>query len=520
MADITFAQTYGPQSGRFNSIQQNSTSSIEATSQKIWLGPGLNSYSQLTGEIFIPENADSVFSGRGRVFSLAVTNDRIFAGLGFTSTAGGEPENAALGYYQSIDDGTSWDFISFPTDDRPPTQCDASSIGPPCDIEFQYGDQTYIRTRISVPQQSQPFDVDFFENTLLSVNWASGLLRSIDNGQSWQRLTLPPSFGNELNPDKSYQWFSRTPEGETVNRYDPRFDNNLLGFGLLIDNNQTVWVGTAGGVNISKNALTAPPEQITWDRISFDPENSSGLMGNWVVKIRQQPETDRIWMTNWRADPDNQDQFGIVYTDNDGETFQQFLSGVKVNDIGFLQNAIYAAADDGLYISKNSGANWTRVEKIESPNTYIHKDARYFSLATTANKIWVGTSDGIASTTNHGETWQILRVDMPLHGGNVYQPDAPNTDTYAYPNPFSPIQHTNIRIKFSATPGEIPIVTIFDFGMNKVRTIPVNFSLAAGSYEVSWDGRNEKGRILSAGTYFYSIKSSSGSINGKILLLD
>ena len=517
--NISSAQLYGPQSGEFKSLERQSVSSLEYGDQNIWIGPGLNAYRTQSGEFFVPENADSVFNARGRVFSLATESSRIFAGLGFTSTRGGGSVNAAMGYYQSKNSGESWEFIPFPLDDKAPEQCNAESVGPPCDLEFTYGGETYIRTRTTVPEQSPPFEVDFHEDTILSVNWASGLLRSSDNGLTWERLILPPFFEAELTPDSTYQWFSQSPDG-AINRYDPRFDNNLLGFGLLIDEQQRVWVGTAGGINISENALTAPKDEISWRHIAFNPDIQDGLLGNWIIKIRQQPDTDRIWMTNWRADPDNRDQFGIVYTEDEGETFHTFLEGIRVNDIGFFDGVIYAAASDGLYISGDDGGTWSRQHRIESPNTFIKEDASFLALTNSDSGIWAGSSDGLAFSPDHGSSWTIFRVNLPLSGGNIYQPGAPEANAYAYPNPFSPTIHSLVRIKFKAETTDRPTVRIFDYAMNPVRIIKTNSVSADGSYEISWDGRTDNGRVVAGGAYFYSIDGSNGPIRGKILLLD
>lgn len=517
---LLWSQTYGPVEDRFSTIRQNSNSTLEATDQAVWIGPGLNAFGELTGEIYVPTHADSVFNGRGRVFSLEVQQTRILAGLGFTSNRGGSSVNAAQGYYQSDDSGNFWNFISFPLDEKADDSCDASSIGPPCDIEFQYGEQTYIRTRITVPEQSPPFEVDFHNQTLFSANWASGVLRSQDNGQTWERIIMPPTNVSNLNPGESYGWVSVTQNDEVINRYDPRFDNNLLGFGLLIDEQQRVWVGTAAGINISENALTAPVGQIEWKHISWSPETSGGLLSNWIITIRQQPKTERIWMTNWITDSENRDQYGVVYTDDEGDSFHQFLEGVRANDIGFFGGNIYVAADNGFYISRNDGETWERIPQISSPNTFIKPDARYFALASTEENLWVGTSDGIASTSDGGESWRIFRVDVPLLGGNQYQPDAPNVNTYAYPNPFSPTQHSLIRIKYEMKEPGPATIRIFDFGMNPVRTIRVPTVSSSGAYETTWNGLTETGRIASNGTYFYSIETSNGFTNGKILLLD
>ena len=519
LSENVYSQDSGPVPDRFLSISQNSTTTIEAANQSIWTGPGLNAYFELSGEFYVPTNADSVFSGRGRVFSMEVENDRLLAGLGYTSTRGGDPVQAAQGYYFSDNAGQSWRFIDFPLDSALPEECDASSVGVPCDIEFTYGSETYIKTRVTVPEFSPPFEVDFSVDTILSVNWASGLLRSTDLGETWERLILPPSTVNELNPDSTYRWRSLTPQNESVNRYDPRYDNNLLGFGLLIDSNENVWVGTAGGINISENALTATPDQIGWKRVSFNPDSDSGLFADWIISIREQPGTDRIWMTNWRTDPQNRDQFGIVYTDDLGETFHRFLEGIRVNDIGFFNGVIFAAADNGIYTSDNDGITWNKTEQIRSPNTSIRRGARYFALSATDSNLWVGTGDGIASTNDGGDTWRIIRVDMPLTGGNIYQPDAPDVETYAYPNPFSPTQHSEVRIKFDTADSGSATIRIFDFAMNQVKSIDIPLP-GSGSFEAVWNGTDQSGRFVANGTYIYVIDKPNGRTDGKILLLD
>jgi len=516
----SFAQFTGKVSSPFSTIRQNSTSNMETFGDTLWVGPGMNRRIESEGEWFVPVNADSVFEGRGRVFSLSLAQNKIFAGLGFTLTSDDESVQTAQGYYLSENGGSDWEFIEFPLDEQPDESvCDPNQSGfqAGCDTTFVYGGVEYSRIRILVPQQSPPFEVDFKEDIFMSVNWASGLLRSSDAGQTWDRIILPPSTETELTPDRTFMWRSEA-DGELINRYDPRFDNNLLGFGLLIDDNDRVWVGTAGGLNVSENALTASTDSITWRRTAFDG-SENGLIGNWIIKIRQQPGTNRVWMTNWSSDPDNADNFGIVYTEDGGVTFKQFLNGRRINDIGFHNDTIFAAGDDGLFISNDDGQTWRRVNRVKSPNAFIRDNADFFSLAATNNRIYTGTSDGIASTADGGETWSIFRTDVPLRGGNIYQPEAPDVNTFAYPNPFSPNQHSVVRIKYEVPQAGNVKIRIFDFGMNLIRTV-ADDNLASGEYETTWDGVDQYGRNVSNGTYIYIVDTPGNRFDGKILLLD
>ncbi len=514
------AQHFGPVPDRFETLRQNSVTSLESIGTAIWVGPGLNRIDENSPDIFIPEAADSVFDGRGRVFSLEVSENRILAGLGFNTESGDESVQTAMGFYESVDRGDSWRFIPFPLDPQPPAgECAAGSVGPPCDLEFTYGNETYIRTRITVPQQSPPFETDFRGDTFFAAAWASGIIRSFDAGENWERLILPPSGVTELTPERTYQWTSQAGSAGSVQRYDPRFDNNLLGFGVLIDNQDRVWAGTAAGVNISDNALTAPRDQIRWRRIVADGR-PDGLLGNWVVNLRQQPGTDRVWMSNWNASSNPDDRFGLVYTDDGGETFRHFLEGERINDIGFHNGLIYAAADRGLFISSDDGDTWRRIGQIRSANQFIKKDASYFALSATESRIWVGTSDGLAASSDGGQTWSIYRVDLSLRNGNIYQPEAPSVDTYAYPNPYSPNVYDQIRIKYAIKNSGRSTLRIFDFGMNRVYERSSGQVSQPGSYEFTWNGTDNSGRVVATGSYIYVIDTPDGRVDGKILLID
>ncbi len=511
------AQVYGPKNTDIRSIRQNSVSNLDAIGDTLWIGPALNRNIGNAPDWFIPQNADSVTFGRGRVFSLALGQDTVVTGLGYNVDLEGSSVATALGYYFSVDGGDDWRFSEFPLDNRSQQAGCSSNLVAGCDTTFRYGGQLYERIRITVPQQSPPFDIDFKDNVVLSVNWASGLLRSTDFGQTWDRIILPPISADSLVPSRQYEWTSIF-QNQPVNRYDPLFDINLLGFGVLIDSNNRTWVGTAGGLNISDDVLTAPVDSISWKHIPFD-NSTDGLAGGWIVTIVEQPGTNRIWMTNWSSDSQNRDTFAIVYTDDGGQTFKRFLEGQRINDITFKNGIIYAAGDNGLFISRDDGLSWQLIPRIESPNAFIKDGSRFFSAASTTNRVWIGTTDGIASTDDDGLTWQITRTDVPLDGGNFYQDDTPTVETYAYPNPFSQNIHSVVRMKFEISrPGNVRI-RIFDFGMNLVRSV-LDENLSPGEYDAVWNGMDDSGRKVANGTYFYIIESQDGQSDGKILVID
>ncbi len=531
---VAEAQIVGPSNSPFFSIRQNSVSTMASNGDSVWIGPALTVNIGNSIDWIAPSGLDSIDSGVGRVFSIAVNKDTVFSGLGFTSETIAGDQPSGYGYYISTDGGENWRFSDFLLDEFPPDKCDSRSddyvepttqeeLDEDCYGQFVYGGQTYFRKLIIVPEQSPPFDVAFKGDVLFSANWASGLLRSTDFGLTWERIVLPPIGENLLTPERDdYVWvdcIEAYNSGciKSFNIYDSVDDDNVKGFGVHIDSQNRVWFGGAGGINVSENALTAPTDSIIWRNYRTDG-SSDGILGKWIVEIKEDPSTGKIWMTNWVAD--KFDKHGIVATNDGGETFEQHLIGEKILGIGFKDGTIFAAGENGLFISSDGGNSWRKSPQIKSPNTFLKEDTEFQSVTSTNDRVWIGTTDGIISSDNLGETWEITRLNFPLLGGNQYDPDAKSVNAYAYPNPYSPTQHELVRIRFEVeNPGEVSI-RIFDFGMNLVRDLGSYSANSSGDHEAVWDGVDGKGRNVANGPYFYVIEGAGSSVNGKILLVD
>jgi hypothetical protein len=83
-----------------------------------------------------------------------------------------------------------------------------------------------------------------------------------------------------------------------------------------------------------------------------------------------------------------------------------------------------------------------------------------------------------------------------------------------YPNPFNP--GTNIEFLLPKS-GQVKI-EIFNILGQKVRTL-VDQHLKAGHKVVVWDGRDDWGKEVSSGIYFYQIKALEFSQTKKMVLL-
>ena len=105
--------------------------------------------------------------------------------------------------------------------------------------------------------------------------------------------------------------------------------------------------------------------------------------------------------------------------------------------------------------------------------------------------------------------WSIFFGSEPLQS---------KTDTYAFPNPFSP-SFRSVRIKYSVSNNSDVTIRILDFGMNLVRTVIQKAPRNSGDCFDVWDGRDEKGSIVPNGVYFYRIDvNDEKPLFGKIMV--
>ncbi len=88
-----------------------------------------------------------------------------------------------------------------------------------------------------------------------------------------------------------------------------------------------------------------------------------------------------------------------------------------------------------------------------------------------------------------------------------------------YPNPFNPTTELRYQLPEPATVS----LTIFNALGQKVRTLVYAEKQSSGYYRHTWDGKNERGEVVSAGVYFYHLEAQSASVKfqrtNKMLML-
>ena len=83
-----------------------------------------------------------------------------------------------------------------------------------------------------------------------------------------------------------------------------------------------------------------------------------------------------------------------------------------------------------------------------------------------------------------------------------------------YPNPFNPVT----TISYSLSKESEISLTIYTIKGQKVKEL-IKGTQPAGSYNVTWDGKDETGKAVGSGIYFYKLRTKDKELTKKMLLL-
>ncbi|MEG8946061.1 WD40/YVTN/BNR-like repeat-containing protein [Rosettibacter firmus] len=444
--------------------------------------------------------------GEDGVSAIGYYNGTVWAATWKMDNIAGSSVPTGTGLHYSTDFGKTWNNIKQPVDD-------------PSDSIITYGINKIRALPVTVPQQNFVYDIAFTKNTIWIVCFAGGLRKSTDMGKTWQRVVLPPDNLDSIKPTDTLK-FSLQP---VAGKFGKESYLNHRAFSLLTVDDTTIYVGTAGGINKSTDG------GISW--IKFNHTNQEQpISGNFILSIQHNKFDNSIWAATWKAE--GLDEYYALSSSNDGgKTWKTFLTNEKILDIDFKYYGdannythadIFAATENGLFRSNNSGKSWLAVQEIIDSKTGLPiniKNQRYRAVKVkqkeSVTDIWIGTLDGLVKFTdinnNWDGEWKVFLSSKKLNTSN---------DSYAFPNPFSPDEEV-VRIKYKIEKSANVTIRIFDFGMNLVRTLIQNVNKTLKGEQIEfWDGKDENGKIVPNGVYFYRIDIDSNEpLFGKIIVL-
>ncbi len=496
-------------------IVSNRVQVLEATDEAVWIGPLLSVYEEgrdavLVADVSALNEGDNVVSA---IEARRVSPARSLVWAGLTFETGGDVLGAG-GFVVS----TGAD--SFRTI---PPQLDETS-----DDSVAYGESTLPAMPITQQAESTPQALAF--GPTADTVWVAGGRSGIrwtanwrNNEQpDWTRAVLPPDTSQSIDPTTPTDVFVGPPEEGSGSL-------NHLGFSVLVDETGTVWAGTAKGLNRSRPADGTPDGDRAWRRFGV-ADTANSLPGEFVADLAEQPRAggrNPVWVATWAGQQQSGplQRFGMAVTPDGGTTFRQMLIGERIFDVAAREGRVYAASRTGLFVSADQGETWRSIDDfpVQRDDRVLPSDVSVQAVAGTDAALWVGTDSGLLRLDRAKEPqlltgspeWQLFRAEVPV---NPEEPSeqVPDVSTYAYPNPFVPSRDEIVRVAYELQEAGSVTVTIYDFAMNRVRSITEQKS--DGQQETVWDGTDEQGLRVPTGTYFYEVDLGGTVVQGKILL--
>ena len=407
--------------------------------------------------------------------------------------------------------GISWIYLNQPMD------VDSDTLRP-------FGEGFFRSLPVTVPEANVTYDAFLYGDYLWTASWAGGLRRFHLDNRNWEVIPMPMDQQDSLSFcsgfDETDDLGRNILPGYYLNPRDPADggNHNHKAFSVLV-NGDTLWAGTANGINrgiiINEWQEDTPGNFqlfncIEWVHYTYQ---NAGLSGNFVVGLAKQLWNGgtTIWAATMNADTPGEIR-GLSYTRDGGLSWETTLLGERIYNITAKDSLVLASSQSGLWKSYD-GENWAlyspAIDTTFMAQSEILTDIVYTSVIDERKinvpSLWVGTSNGAALSTDlQGSSWTIFQTEYD------------STEFYAYPNPFSPLNHNQmgnegyVRFHTGTIINTQVELDIFNFAMEKV--FQDNFDLNLYDGALKWNGRDMNGVFVDNGVYFIRMKYAS-SVN-------
>jgi len=303
-----------------------------------------------------------------------------------------------------------------------------------------------------------------------------GLIVSEDEGESWTTVNPPDSqyiYSICFDPVDSLSVYVSTVG------FQPHYGS--------------VFKTTDGGNNWMK-INQGLPESIDWTTMDADP-NVSGILYLVPTFFETPPWGDELSIYKTTTQGEWWDRHAVM----GGQAHSVFRSAhILVNPC--YPNIIYLgdSLPGCLFQSIDRGSTWTTI--IDEPVMGIVIDKA------DPQKVYVAFEDGIRCYQDPLVAVEDSQESFQLPDGYLLLQN--------YPNPFNP----NTQIQHQISIENHVILKIFNVMGQETITL-VDDDLTAGSYTVTWNGRDSHEQEVSAGIYFCTMKAGELTQTRKMVLL-
>ncbi|MCF6808223.1 hypothetical protein L3V79_07715 [Thiotrichales bacterium 19S9-12] len=228
--------------------------------------------------------------------------------------------------------------------------------------------------------------------------------------------SYPDVFINVIGNDKTTQ----IDEPLTINNYPEYYNlpqntsrenddiSNYATKGIFIDNNDTIYVATAAGLSIGTKMFDSEGNFVSINWINLTA--ADGLYYNLLNSVFVDTDQKIYLGTN----------SGLLISsklsqgeDKHNYTWTNTLKGNQVHYTYVANNSIYAATNNGLFISSDNGSSWNQeLPDINVNNVYVN-----------GSDVYAATNNGVYISSDNGNTWGSEPTILADQGVNVVAGD-------------------------------------------------------------------------------------------------
>ena len=237
-------------------------------------------------------------------------------------------------------------------------------------------------------------------------------------------------------------------------------------------------------------------------------------VGNWPVALVYNPTNNKIYCANSNYYPewlwDNGD---ISIIDGAGDSL------ITTVEVGYYPRSLsYNSSNNKIYCANYNSGDVTIIDGAGdsvTSNLRVEAQPRALVYNPNSNRIYCanyGASNISVIACSPSTAVEEDQETQVIPGFSLKQ---------NYPNPFNPSTKILFTVYSSQFTVHRPIHTtlkIYNILGHKVKTL-VNEPKRAGNHEVIWDGKDDQGKDVASGIYFYQLKVGDFAETKKMLLL-
>lgn len=264
--------------------------------------------------------------------------------------------------------------------------------------------------------------------------------------------------------------------------------------------------------------------------VVFEKPITSSVAGGLVTAdINRDLSPDIVFVTSTgvlnAVDQEGQDFAGFPVSTGENFTCPPLIADISGDGqydifLHSFQNSLYAYSHGGIMVP---GFPFLTTYSGATPGTLVdlNNNGMFKFVSGYAYGIFVANLRKPSSTKT---PWITYRGSNSRQGSFAATGYVANEDVHAvvlsdrlhqnFPNPFNP----STNIEFSIGSEGYVSLEIFNLRGQKVKTL-INKALAGGFHSVYWDGKNDTGKNVASGVYLYRLKTASGIMSRKMLLM-